>query len=876
MPLASGTTFGSYEIRSLLGMGGMGEVYRATDGRLARDVALKFLPQEFAADSDRLARFRREAQLLASLNHAHIATIHGLEEAGGNPALVMELVEGPALSDRIAQGPIPIDETLAIAKQIAEALEYAHERGVIHRDLKPANIKFTSNGQVKVLDFGLAKALSNEMSSSNQSNSPTISLAATQAGMIMGTAGYMSPEQAKGKSTDRRADIWAFGVVLYEMLTGRTMFSGETASETMAQVMMKEPDWALLPASTPRRIQDLLRRCLVKDPRNRLQAIGDARIEIEAALNPALAEPVGAASAPNRRRERQWMSATLVATLIAVVLGFLYLRPATTTLPKTRLEITTPPAGQAISNFAISPDGRKVVFLASTEGKTQLWIRPLESETAQPLAGTENATFPFWSPDSRSVAFTADAKLKRIDTTGGGAQTIADVPGLGGGAVGAGTWNSAGIILFTPSTTGPIYAVPAAGGQSVEVTRLEKPDHASHRHPYFLPDGHHFLFFVAGTQTVQGVYIGSLDSKEIRRLMLGVSSAIFAPPDFVLFRRDSALLAQHLDMKTLELKGNPYPLAERVSAITQAVGEAAFSASRDGVIAYRPPLTNDRQLTWFDRSGRQTATLGQPDAFSGGNGPHISPDGRTVALSRTINGNPDVWLIDTARGIVRRFTSDPASDNGPVWSPDGAKIVFYSRRSGPQNLWLKPLDGGSEERLLESSENNNPTDWSPDGRFILYDRESDVWALPVQGDRKPFAVVHSNFDETNGRLSPDSHWVVYESNESGRTEVYVQRFPGPGGVSQISTNGGTNPQWRMDGREILYRAADDRLMAVPITPQADGQRLEPATPEPLFSIPPGAPYDITRDGQRILIGAPVGDATTPPITLILNWRPPAN
>jgi Tol biopolymer transport system component len=510
------------------------------------------------------------------------------------------------------------------------------------------------------------------------------------------------------------------------------------------------------------------------------------------------------------------------------------------------------------------------MFSAAAEGKpSQLWLRSFESEAAQPLAGTEDAGFPFWSPDSRSIGFVASGKLMRLDLAGGSPRSLANASGQGG------AWGPDGTILFTPTATSPLYRVPANGGPPVEVTRLSSPAEASHRLPDFLPDGRRFLFFVAGTAPVQGVYLGSLDTMDTRRLLESDTAPVFAEPDYVLFGRQDNLLAQRLDLKKLETTGDSFLVAEQVSSGGAALGEIAVSTSHTGLIAYRAPISDPRQLTWFDRAGRQTGTLGDVNSSAGVHS--ISPDGRTVAVGRNINGNSDVWLIETARGVLRRFTSDPAVDNRPVWAPDSNRIAFDSRRSGPQNLWLKRIDGGTEERLRESAENEVPIDWSPDGRFILFTIQGlvggiDLWALPLEGDRKPVAVATSSFVESNGRFSPDSHRVAYQSNETGRNEIYVVPFPGPGVPTQVSISGGVNPQWREDGREIFYLAPDNRLMAVPVMVQGNG-RLEAGTPAALFPIPPGASYDITRDGQRILINKPVGQATTPPITVIQNWKP---
>jgi eukaryotic-like serine/threonine-protein kinase len=796
--VAPGTRLGPYEILAAIGSGGMGEVYEARDTRLDRTVAIKILPEAFAADPERVARFTREAQVLASLNHPHIAQIYGLEESQGVSALVMELVEGPTLADRIAQGPMSVNDALPIARQIAEALEAAHELGIIHRDLKPANIKVRDDGTVKVLDFGLAKAIDpagSGVDGAALTNSPTITspAAMTHQGVILGTAAYMAPEQARGRAVDKRADIWAFGCVFYEMLTGRRAFPGEDVSDTLARVLMKDPDWSALPAGTPPAIRRLLRRCLEKERRKRLESIADARLEIEEALaGPSDQPAIAAAPARARRRERLvWSSALLLAVVAALALGGVsYMRSRSTqpVAPEMRLEISTP--GGRLAYFALSPDGHALVYPATTDGRTQLWLRWLESEAAQPLKGTDGAAYPFWSPDSRSVGFSGSGQLKRTDIASGLVQTLASAPVSVGG-----TWNANGIILFAPASGGPLYRVRAGGGQATEATRIERPGQAGHRFPHFLPDGSHFLFFAMGTPEKRGVYLGSLDSTDVRRLFDADSAAVFAPPDYVLFARNGAPVAQRLDLRTMEPVGDPLPLAGQVVPDLGGYFSVALSAAASGPVAYRPSA-GERQLVWLDRSGRQIGTVGNPDAAQP-TSIRLSPDGHTVALYRVVSGNRDVWLIETMRSVLRRFTSDAATDSEPIWSPDGSRIVFTSLRMGLPDLYERSVSGVEAETLLFASpEFKNLHDWSPDGRFILYTSQTptagrDLWALPLSGDKKPLAVTQTAFNEDSGRFSPDGRWVAYASNESGRYEIYVQPFPGPGGKLQVSTRGGT-------------------------------------------------------------------------------------
>ena len=786
LSLTPGTRLGVYEVTGTIGEGGMGQVFRAHDTRLHRDVALKVLPEAFANDPDRLARFTREAQTLASLNHPNIAHLYGLEESGGVRALVMELVEGEDLSQRIARGALPLDEALLVAHQIAEALEAAHEQGIVHRDLKPANIMLKARGAaasraedrllerraaadtdwtVKVLDFGLAKAIEPAAGSSpSLSMSPTITTPnMTRVGMILGTAAYMSPEQAKGRAADARSDIWAFGCVLYEMLAHKPPFAGDTVVEILGAIVMSEPDWSALPPTIPLAVVSLLKRCLQRDRNKRMRDIADARFQIEE-IPSAPAGPVASAVPPRRGHERLvWIAVTL-ALAGALAWSTLYTRSTPADMPEMRLEIASPP-GADLSGFAMSPDGRALVFQATADGKTQLWLRPMDSETATPLAGTENVavengSVPFWSPDGRSVGFFAGGQLKRIDIAGGLVQALADAPmNTRGGA-----WNAGGTILFTRSATEPLYRVPASGGKAVAATEVKAP-HLGHRYPHFLPDGRHFLYFAYGPPQSQGVYVGSLDSNETRRLVDAESAPIFAPPDHVLFARQGAVLAQRVNLDTLQTLGDPVPVARQVATPSGTVASVALSAAAAGTVAYRAN-PGERQLRWVDRSGRPIGVLGAPDSTQ----PteiRLSPDGRMVALTRMVDGNNDVWLMEDARGVRQRFTSDAAREFQPIWSPDGNRLVFGSTRMGVVNLYERPVNGaGPETLLLESSESKNASDWSSDGRWIVYDTQSpatarDLGALPMSGDKKPIALTQTAGDEADARFSPDGRWIAY-------------------------------------------------------------------------------------------------------------------
>jgi serine/threonine protein kinase len=782
--LNPGARIGPYEVAAQIGEGGMGVVYRATDTNLGRAVALKVLPDSVAHDPERVARLEREAKTLAALNHPNIAHIYGFERSNpstgsgqaGVHALVMELVDGPTLADRIAQGAVPLDEALAIARQIAEALEAAHEQGIIHRDLKPANVKVRDDGIVKVLDFGLAKAMEpTGAGRGDVTNSPTLSIAATQAGLILGTAAYMSPEQASGRPVDRRSDLWAFGVVLLEMLTGRRVFEGETISHVLAAVLTKEPDWSTLPLTTPTSIRRLLRRCLEKDRRRRLPDAAVARLEIEDALSAPASEVAPVVSpVPSSRGSRLGRIAAASALLLLVGLAVpavRYLREAPSTPPlETRVDIVTP-ATRDLLSFALSPDGRSIVFAASGDGTPRLWLRSLASTIAQPLPGTDGATFPFWSPDSRSVGFFADGQLKRLDLGAGAPRPLATAVARGG------TWSTEGVILFAPTFAGPLSRVTASGGTAVPVTELRDGQN-SHRFPVFLPDGRHFLFYAQGRNDTAGIDLGSLDAADTTTLLTAADSAgAYLAPGWLFWVRAETLMAQRLDLARREMTGDPVAFADVVSSVS--TNAPPVSASASGLVAYRSEGASRRQLTWFDRTGKVLGILGAPDD-SGLIGPNVSPDGQRAVAHRVVQGNVDIWLLDGPR--MSRLTFDAGGDRFGIWSPNGSRIAFDSSRTGPRNLYEKPATGaGMETLLLESAQTKGALDWSRDGRFLLYfsidpQTDADLWVLPLEGDRKPWAFLKTQFNEFAGRFSPDGRWIAYMSNESGRMEIYIRPF----------------------------------------------------------------------------------------------------
>ena len=913
MPLSVGTRLGPYEILAALGAGGMGEVWRARDTTLGRDVALKILPDHLALDHDRLARFKREAQILASLNHPNIGTIHGFHEADGVQALVLELVEGPTLADRIAEGPIPLDEALPIARQMADALEAAHEQGIIHRDLKPANIKVRRDGTVKVLDFGLAKAIEPiGVASPNVSEPPTITTPAmTQAGMILGTAAYMSPEQARGKIVDKRTDIWAFGAVLCEMLTGARAFGDEDVSMTLSKILQREPDFDGLPSSVPAHVRQVLRVCLRKDPKQRVADIRDVRLALEGAFETVGPQTTTTSSAADRGR--LWMAAFAVAALVSIAMAvptirYLRERPAPA-LGETRLDIVTQATNQP-SDFALSPDGRQIVFVAAGDGAPRLWLRWLAKTTAQSLAGTEGATHPFWSPDSRSIAFFAGTALKRLDLGGGAPQTVAPVTS-GQGA----TWNADGVILFAPTTTSPLMRAPVTGGAPKAATTLG-PQQSAHRAPYFLPDGGRFLFLAMGAPDAAGIYLGALDGRAPTRLTPGDGSAVFLPDrdvpggslrgaGWMLWVRTGMLVAQQLDVEKAALIGEPLTLADGVAI--DGASRSAVSVASGGLVTYRTGASSQRQLTWFDRSGTTRGTVGGPDATLAR--PRVSRDGRRVAVARTVQGNTDVWLFDGVR--ESRLTFDAAVDSYPVWSPDGSRIAFGSNRTGQLDIYQVLTLGGVEEPLIAAPDAQVPYSWSVDGRLLYSSVSSqgnvDLWIVPMVGERTPRAFLQSPFREAYGVFSRDGLWVAYQSNESGRPEVYVRSVVPPsreastfasatadksadkpasaadtaaaaGGQWQVSTAGGGFPAWRPDGKELYYLNPAGVMMAASIT--VTGTTIAPGAPVVLFptriagrgvDTQQGRQYDVGPDG-RFLINIEL-DSAAAPITLLMNWKP---
>jgi Tol biopolymer transport system component/predicted Ser/Thr protein kinase len=873
---------GPYPIEREIGRGGMGVVYLGRDTRLDRRIAIKVLPAAFAGDPERLARFEREARLVASLNHPNIAGIYGIEEDAGHRFLALEYVEGETLAERIARGPLPLDETLDVCRQVAAALEAAHEGGVVHRDLKPANIKVTPAGEVKVLDFGLAKggAAAGVESSSDLSHSPTLAIAATGAGMILGTAAYMSPEQARGKAVDKRTDIWAFGCLLYECLTGRQAFAGETVSDMIARILQGEPEWNALPAATPERVRGLLRRCLEKDARRRLRDIGDARMEIEdvqsvRASSSSIART--AAPATGSRRLLEWGRLVAVALLAAAAAWFAPHGSRSPVRPQpARFTIPQPEGVFLLSDGAspvLSPDGRSLAFAAAdSSGETRMWLRNLESTVARPIAGTEKTEFPtFWSPDGRQIAFVSQEKLKKVPVAGGEVEIICPVKAARGGS-----WNQNGVILIAPNSNGCIYRVPAAGGEPQAVTTLDSTrGETAHRFPQFLPDGRHFLYSVLPARAGKfDTYIGTLDSPQRRLLLSAGCGVTWAPPGHLLFARDGKLFAQGFDAKALRLRGEPVSLGDAVTPTSRSGGPIA-SASGTGAVAYVTRQVTNQRLAWVDLAGHETASLPvAPGPYFFGS---LAPDDRRVALTRSETADAsDIWIADLERGVATRLTDEPGANEGPRWSPDGTRIAYTWSNNSPQVVKIRSLAGDTVTTLLES----DPLfkrfhGWSPDGQSILYSRldpatQWDLWVLPLGGDRTPRPYLRTRFNETAGEISPDGRWIVYDSDESGQVEAYVQSFPTPGGKYQVTTGGGANFGWSTDGRQLYYGVSSDPLHGFAADVQAGGEfRLGP----PRLAVT--APRDqrglqIAHTAKRMLALFPAGKDPTPSITVVLD------
>lgn len=892
--LTENSSMSHYRIVSRIGAGGMGEVYRAHDGRLDREVAIKVLPPDFASNEDRLRRFEQEAKATSALNHPNILTVYDIGEHEGSPFIVAELLDGEELRERLDEGPIPLRKTIDYAQQIVSGLAAAHEKGIAHRDLKPENLFITKDDRVKILDFGLAK-LSEPRAAASGSEEAT-KKAMTDPGVVMGTVGYMSPEQVRGIPADHRSDIFSFGVILYEMLSGRPAFRGESVVETMHSVLKDDvPELDETNARVPPAFDKLMRRCLEKRPEHRFHSAHDLGFALEALAAPTSTSGSGLTTAvqpideaahtgPNWVGRFAWVAAGLflISTVILGALYFLRVEP-----PRQRVRFTIPPPEKTeFSSLALSPDGQQIAFVTvGAAGAKSLWVRPADSVDPRQLAGTEGAEFPFWSPDSRSIGFFAGGKLRRIDAAGGPPQALADTSDAADTR--GGTWAPDGTIIFTLNPTSPLMRVSASGGPVTELTKLNAElGQSSHRWPSILPDGRHFLYFGRGSHLdKQGIYIASIDSPDGKFLLATPVAGAYAEVDgkgYLLFARDSTLMAQQLDVSRAALSGDAVPLVQNLFIVPGEIGPTAFAAvsAASGNILYFSGSLPTTRLTWFDRSGRSLGALTDPGQY---HEPSLTKDDSKLLYTRTIDQPDDIYIQDLTRGSITRLTFDPGVDGSAVFSPDESQVVFLSGRGDRSGIYRKAASGaGNDELLLTESGPVYPGSWSRDGKYLLFDkitdysRKIDLWVLPMTGEPTPFPYLQTPFEEGHGQFSPDGRWVAYASNESGRAEVYIQSFPIGNGKWQVSTAGGDQPQWSADGKELFYLATDRNLMAVVVSGTST---LEIGRPNTVFQtrVPfTGISGDRTgyvpaHDGQRFLVNTLEESTNAQPLTFVLNW-----
>jgi len=901
MTLSPGRRLGPYEIVASIGAGGMGEVYKARDTRLERTVAVKVLPSHLSASAETRQRFEREAKTISSLSHPHICALYDVGNQDGVEFLVMEYLEGETLSDRLVKGPLAFDSVLRFGCQIADALDKAHRQGIVHRDLKPANVMITRTG-VKLLDFGLAKSFERSLDATGREQAAAarhpmagLSLTAiptvmgspnlTAEGTILGTFQYMAPEQLEGRDADARTDIFAFGAVLYEMATGRKAFSGRSQASLISSIMTADPaPVSSVTPTAPPVFDRVIRTCLAKDPDDRWQTAHDVAVQlrwIQEGGSTAVAAPPVATRRSRTMRVVPWIVAALATAGLTALLVRDWRRPSEPTrvmrlsvLPPEKT-IFTPPGEFASTQFAISPDGRALAFVASAPGSQPLlWVRPLDSLTAVAVAGTENAAHPFWSPDSRSIGFFTPTSLKRVEASGGAPQKICDTAGGRGG-----TWSEEGVIVFSDTAASPLFRVPDSGGEPAPATRLSPSrGETSHRYPSFLPDGRRFIFFARGSRRDhQGISVASLGSLDARSIVKSEGLAVYSPPGYLLTVQHGMLVAYSFDEKRATVRGPPQRVAESVPSGAPP-GYAPIAVSANGLLAYSSTHLHGRELVWLDRSGKRLGTVGPAGDYST---PDLSPDEKRIAVSMRegSKADTDIWLFDSGRAAWSRFTFDPANDRAPIWSPDGARILYASGSRGLLDLYEKPAGGAGEGRLVVGTAADKfPTDWSRDGRFIVYHtfggKAWDLWTAPTGGGKaSPF--LDSRFTEVQGTISADGRWMAYASDESGRFETYVTEFPRKRGRWQISTNGGMQPTWSADGRELFYVAPDQTFMSVGVR-VAEG--FEALPPVALFSanFPPSVPaywryYVPTADGQRFLVAALLAEAGASPINVVLNW-----
>jgi eukaryotic-like serine/threonine-protein kinase len=874
MSLAAGTRLGPYEIVSPIGAGGMGEVYRARDSRLGREVAIKVLPSSFSRDPDRLRRFEQEARAAGILNHPNITAVYDVGSFDGSPYVVSELLDGETLRSRLAGGALAPRRALDYAAQVAHGRAAAHEKGIVHRDLKPENLFVTRDGRVKILDFGLAK-LTQRDTVGSQTDLPTAP-ASTEPGVVMGTLGYMSPEQVRGRVADPRSDIFSFGAILYEMLSGRKAFHRDTAADTMSAILREEPeDLSSTNRQVPAALDRIIHHCLEKDPEARFHSAHDLAFQLQF---PATGETSGITAAPlPKRRTPPALLAMGAITLVlaAAVAALLLRRPASTrALRPVRFSVPIPPGaiyspGDISRGLSISPDGTRLVVEALSNGRRRLFLRSLDSEKFSELEGSLGASAHFWSPDSRFIAFFADGKLKKIPAAGGPAQELCPAP-----YDWVGTWGQDGTILFSqipPSEPG-IFRVSDRGGEPVRVVGVDPSDPVALLWPQFLPDGRHFLFqALAPTGKSRELRVGSLDSRDVRAITQLASRFEYAKPGYLVYVRDNALFAQPFDAKKAILSGEPTLVAEDVHHFF-GPGHAAFSVSQAGVIAYQAAKTPVR-LVWLDRRGKELGVLGQPAVVDF---VRISPSGNRIATNVEDSrfGTFDLWVFEAASGASTRLTSGQIDESAPVWTPDGARLFFRRDDKGPPDIAQMVVGSpGSERALLIEPGVQQPEDVSRDGRSLVYLQDAattaDIWLMSLDGDPRLKPWLRSPFNERNPRFSPDGRWIAYDSDESGTREIYVALTDGAGEKKRISPSGGREPRWSSDGKELFYAAPDDSIVAVPVAP---GASLQAGAGASLFRLETGIRnFDVSPDGSRFLVTTPLDKSPESPIRVILNW-----
>jgi eukaryotic-like serine/threonine-protein kinase len=882
MALTTGTKLGPYEIQSPIGAGGMGEVYRARDTRLNRVVAIKVLPAHLADNAELRERFEREARTVASLNHPHICTLFDIGRQNDTEFLVMEYLEGETLAERLKKGRLPLEQVLRYAVEIADALDKAHRKGITHRDLKPGNIMLTNSG-TKLLDFGLAKLRQEAAPATPLSQLPTIAEPVTAQGMILGTLQYMAPEQVEGKTEqiDARTDIFAFGAVVYEMATGKKAFEGQTQASLIAKILETDPPpISTLQPMTPPALERAVKTCLAKNPDDRWQTARDLVRELKWIPESSGNAVAAAAAAPVKKTGLALPWLLFGAVVVLVAAGAMWWRVSR---PAQAILYFRGPISFSARDMAVAPNGHTVAATGYRESarKSVIWIYEVGSQDARPLAGTEGASYPFWSPDGKSLAFFAEGKLKKLDLDGGPIQTLCEAPTGRGG-----TWSKDGVILFSPSGQmgGGLYRIAASGGTP---TLVSAPDASrgeqSHRWPVFLPDGKHYLYLAYAVQLrsdADAIYVGSLGSNEKRFVTKSSANATYAAPGYLLYYRDNTLYAQRFDPNKFELSGAPVPILGELQSRT-SMGQVSFAASDSGLlVAQTSSEVSFSQLTWFDRKGNQVGVVGKPDVLGNVS---LSPDGKSVALDKTDSEsqNTDVWIYQLQGDSTQRVTFDPAIDSKTVWSPDAARLAFASSRQNLFDLYLKDTNGAREEQLIVHADADEyPDDWSKDGKYLLYSRGPALWFLTFP-ERKsvPFLKTSSTLD--NGYFSPDGKWVAYSSNESGKWEIYVTSFPEARGRWQISSGGGEQPRWRGDGKELFYLSHDDKMMAAPVK---EGTNFDVGAPVALFQANPRQTattserefYDVSRDGQRFLINTQLKQAGAEPMTVVLNWAAKVN